>query len=51
MICEGPAELVERPGEGLLAAARRQPRDLSWATWWIRLTPEKVFSYGGGKDG
>ncbi|RKN49123.1 pyridoxamine 5'-phosphate oxidase family protein [Micromonospora endolithica] len=43
VILEGPA-VVDRPDQGVLRTARQE---MSWASSWIRLSPEKVFSYAG----
>jgi len=45
VMLEGSAEVVGRAAEGGAAVADRYGRELSWATAWIRMAPQKIFSY------
>ncbi|MEH0938567.1 pyridoxamine 5'-phosphate oxidase family protein [Micromonospora psammae] len=47
VILEGPAVAVDRPDEGVLRTAQQRRRDMSWASSWIRLSPERILSYAG----
>jgi hypothetical protein len=42
---EGPATIVDAEAEDVAPAARRHGHALSWVTAWIRLAPQRVFSY------
>jgi hypothetical protein len=44
VIIEGPASLAE-PTEDALAAAKTKLGGVGWVGQWIRLTPERIFSY------
>jgi nitroimidazol reductase NimA-like FMN-containing flavoprotein (pyridoxamine 5'-phosphate oxidase superfamily) len=45
VMLEGPAEVMDGAAAEVASAAARYGRELAWATAWIRMTPEKIFSY------
>jgi nitroimidazol reductase NimA-like FMN-containing flavoprotein (pyridoxamine 5'-phosphate oxidase superfamily) len=45
VMMEGPAEVLDAAADDVTAAADRYGRELPWATAWIRMTPQKIFSY------
>jgi nitroimidazol reductase NimA-like FMN-containing flavoprotein (pyridoxamine 5'-phosphate oxidase superfamily) len=45
VMLEGPAGVVDAASPEAVAAAGRYGHELPWATAWIRLTPQKIFSY------
>ncbi|WP_341715658.1 pyridoxamine 5'-phosphate oxidase family protein [Micromonospora sp. FIMYZ51] len=45
VMMEGAVEVVAASADDVTAAANRYGRELTWATAWIRLTPQKILSY------
>lgn len=45
VMLEGPAEVVDPAADDGAGAAQEYGRTLPWATTWIRMTPQKIFSY------
>ncbi|KAB1927087.1 hypothetical protein F8271_30035 [Micromonospora sp. ALFpr18c] len=48
VMAEGPAEVLDAAADEVTAAAARYGRELPWASAWIRMTPQKIFSYAAG---
>jgi hypothetical protein len=48
VMAEGPAEVLDAAADDVTAAAVRYGRELPWASAWIRMTPQKIFSYAAG---
>lgn len=51
VMLEGPAEVVDAAADEVAGAADRYDRELAWAAAWIRMTPEKIFSYAAAATG
>ncbi|WP_433828771.1 hypothetical protein ACQP2E_05435 [Actinoplanes sp. CA-015351] len=47
VMLEGPTEVMDGAAAEVASAAARYGREPAWATAWIRMTQEKIFSYAG----